>query len=69
MNLIVGWFNRRLVRHGLLIVRRPPSSKMLHEHANVSEAHHPAKRGNTVLWMREVADLVDAAVDNGGRKP
>lgn len=45
-----------LLRHvGLLLVPKP-SAKMLNEHANVSEAHHPSRGGNTVRWMRRVAE-------------
>jgi len=47
--------NRLLRRFGLLLVPTPPSAKMLHEHANVSETHHPSRGGNTVEWMRRVA--------------
>lgn len=50
----LNWFTRRF---GFLIVPCPPSGKMLIEHANVSEAHHPSRGGNTVRWMREVAEL------------
>lgn len=53
--------NSLLRRFGYLIVPIPPSAKMLREHANVSETHHPAKGGNTVEWMRHVADMVPAA--------
>ena len=48
----INWITRRL---GFLIVPLPPSAKMLHEHANVSEVHHPSRGGNTVRWMRRVA--------------
>jgi hypothetical protein len=44
---------------GLMIVPRPPSAKMLREHANVSECHHPSRGGNTVQWMRRVADRME----------
>lgn len=50
--------NRLLAPLGVLVVPRPPSAKMLREHANVSEVHHPSRGGNTVAWMRRVADLV-----------
>lgn len=53
MNLL----NRITRRLGFLVVPLPPSAKMLHEHANVSECHHPSRGGNTVRWMRRVADL------------
>lgn len=43
----VNRFTRRL---GFLVVPCPPSAKMLHEHANVSECHHPSRGGNTVRW-------------------
>lgn len=49
---------RFLRRFGIMLVPVPPSAKMLHEHANVSEVHHPSRGGNTVLWMRLVAKLV-----------
>jgi len=44
---------------GLMVVPAPPSAKMLREHANVSEVHHPSRGGNTVAWMRQVAHLRD----------
>lgn len=50
--------NRLLRRFGVLLVPCPPSAKALHEHANVSECHHPSRGGNTVRWMRRVADLM-----------
>jgi len=43
---------------GLMVIPRPPSAKMMIEHANVSEAHHPSGSGRTVAWMRIVADLM-----------
>jgi hypothetical protein len=49
--------NRLLLLFGVMLVPRPPSAKMLHEHANVSECHHPSRGGNTVRWMRRVADM------------
>lgn len=52
--------NRITRRFGFLIVPCPPSAKMLHEHANVSESHHPSRGGNTVRWMRLVASYVEA---------
>lgn len=53
--------NRVLVRFGCILIPAPPSAKMLREHANVSESHHPARGGNTVVWMRHLADLTDQA--------
>lgn len=50
--------NRLLRRLGVLLVPLPPSAKMLREHANVSECHHPSRGGNTVAWMRRVADIL-----------
>lgn len=47
--------NRALRPFGLMVVPVPPSAKMLHEHANVSECHHPSRGGNGVRWMRVVA--------------
>jgi hypothetical protein len=49
------FINRLLRTVGLMLVPVPPSAKMLHEHANVSESHHPSRGGNTVRWMRKVA--------------
>lgn len=43
---------------GLLLVPRACSAKMLREHANVAEAHHPSRGGRLVVWMRTVADLM-----------
>lgn len=48
--------NSGLRRVGLLLVTKP-SAKMLNEHANVSECYHPSRGGNTVAWMREVAEM------------
>lgn len=42
-------------RFGFLVVP-VPSAKMLNEHANVCEAHHPSRGGRTVAWMRQVAE-------------
>lgn len=42
-------------RFGFLVVLKP-SAKMLNEHANVSEVHHPSRGGETVEWMRQVAE-------------
>lgn len=50
---LLNWLLRPF---GVIVVPRPPSAKMLHEHANVSEAHHPGRGGNTVRWIRQVAD-------------
>lgn len=55
MNLI----NRALRPLGWMLIPRPPSAKMLHEHANVTEVHHPSRGGRTVDWMRRVADLAE----------
>lgn len=55
-NPMIPTINRLLRRLGLVIVPMPPSAKMLHEHANVSECHHPSRGGRTVEWMREVAE-------------
>jgi hypothetical protein len=52
----VSLINLALRPLGIMLVRRPPSAKMIREHANVSECHHPARGGNTVRWMRAVAD-------------
>jgi hypothetical protein len=55
MRLVNGalrWF-------GLMIVPLPPSAKMLREHANISEHHHPSRGGRTVEWMRTLADRMD----------
>jgi hypothetical protein len=51
--------NRVFRRFGVLLVPCPPSAKMMHEHANVSECHHPARGGRTVVWMRRVAGYMD----------
>jgi hypothetical protein len=55
---MTGLLNRFLRPFGAMLVPCPPSAKMLHEHANVSEVHHPSRGGNTVRWMRRVADLI-----------
>jgi hypothetical protein len=52
--------NRLLLRFGYVLAPAPPSSKMLREHANVSETHHPSRGGRTVAWLRGMADLVDS---------
>lgn len=52
--------NRLLLRFGYVLAPAPPSAKMLREHANVSEAHHPSRGGRTVAWLRSMADLIDA---------
>lgn len=57
MLVLARWLRRR----GYTVVPLPPSTKMLREHANVSESHHPSRGGRTVTWMREVADIVDGA--------
>lgn len=48
--------NKILKRFGWLLVRTPPSAKMMHEHANISESFHPSRGGRTVAWMRYVAE-------------
>lgn len=58
MNRILIAVNRVLRPVGVMLVPRPPSAKMMHEHANVSGSHHPAGSGRTVVWMRTVADLM-----------
>ena len=58
--------NTVLRRFGFIIVPLPPSAKMLREHANVSETHHPSRGGNTVRWMRHVADILDPHHRDGG---
>lgn len=50
--------NAMTSRVGFMLVPVPPSTKMLNEHANVSEAHHPSLGGRTVEWMRTVANLI-----------
>lgn len=50
--------NRALRPFGVMLVPRAPSAKMLHEHANISECHHPSRGGNTVQWLRRVATLM-----------
>jgi hypothetical protein len=50
--------NKILKRLGIIVVPLPPSAKMLREHANTSESFHPSRGGNTVAWMRRVADLI-----------
>lgn len=47
--------NAVLRRFGFLLVPKP-SAKMLNEMANVCETHHPSRGGNTVRWMRQVAE-------------
>lgn len=58
MNRIWVALNWVLRPMGLLVVPRPPSAKMMREHANVSECHHPSRGGNTIVWMRTVAQLM-----------
>lgn len=53
---MIGLANAVLGRAGLMLVPAPPSGQMLREHANVSEQHHPSRGGETVRWMRAVAD-------------
>jgi hypothetical protein len=52
--VILKKINYWLSNTGFIIVPIT-SGKMLEEHANVAEAHHPSRGGNTVKWMREVA--------------
>jgi hypothetical protein len=54
--------NKILKHLGVILVPLPPSAKMLREHANTSESFHPSRGGNTVAWMRRVADLIDPEV-------
>lgn len=54
----MGVVNFLLRPLGIILVPRPPSAKMMREYANVAEAHHPSRGGNTVRWMRRVADLM-----------
>lgn len=58
MNRIWVALNWVLRPMGLLVVPRPPSAKMMREHANVSEARRLSSQGRTVAWMRTVADLM-----------
>jgi hypothetical protein len=51
--------NRLLLRFGYVLAPAPPSAKMLREHANISECHHPSRGGRTVAWMRGLATLMD----------
>jgi hypothetical protein len=51
--------NRILLRAGYVLAPAPPSAKMLREHANISECHHPARGGRTVKWMRDLATIMD----------
>jgi hypothetical protein len=51
--------NRVLRAFGVLLVPCPPSAKMMHEHANVSESHHPSRGGRTVAWMRLVGSYME----------
>lgn len=44
------------------------SGKMLTEHANVSEAHHPSRGGSTVRWMRDVASMMPFYGDSAGKR-
>jgi site-specific DNA-cytosine methylase len=55
--------NRLLRRLGVMVVPRPPSAKMLHEHANISECHHPSpcrrrrRRGGEPAVTLTITDL------------
>lgn len=54
--------NGMLRRFGVMLVPRPPSGKMLIEHANVCESQHLAAdvHGNVdgcTRWMRQVAEI------------
>lgn len=53
------WINRILVPLGVVLVPRPPSVKMLREHANVAEHHPIGPTSKTVAWMRLVADQME----------
>ena len=57
--------NRILRASGYMLIPTPPSRKMLREHANVSECHHPSRGGNTVAWMRLVASLIPKERSDG----
>jgi hypothetical protein len=48
--------HRLLARFGLMLVPIPPSSKLLHEYANVLETHHPSGVSRGTRWLRAVAD-------------
>lgn len=63
---MLRWINTVLRHVGLLLVPKP-SAKMLNEHANVSETHHPARGGNTVRWMRQVAEYACPGGDEYAR--
>ena len=56
--------NRVLRPLGVMLVPMPPSATMLHEHANISECHHPSRGGRTVAWMRRVAALMPREVSS-----
>jgi len=58
VNRVLAALNRALRPVGVMLVPRAPSAKMMREHANVSECHHPSRGGRTVAWMRTVADLM-----------
>jgi hypothetical protein len=60
MTILMRYLNRMLRFAGMMLVPLPPTAKMLREHANVSETHHPTGGGKTVAWMRRVADLRDS---------
>lgn len=57
MRKYLGTVNRALRALGVMVVPLPPSAKMLREHANISETHHPSGGGKTVKWLRDVADM------------
>lgn len=50
--------NAILGRLGIWIVPAGTTSQMLHEHANISETHHPSGGGRTVAWLRATAAWV-----------
>jgi len=56
--MIIRAMNWLLRPSGLMVIPRPPSAKMMIEHANVSESYHPSGNGKTVAWMRTVATLM-----------
>jgi hypothetical protein len=51
--------NKILKPFGWLLLKTPPSAKMMREHANTSESFHPSRGGNTVKWMRYVAEEME----------
>ncbi|MGI5201652.1 hypothetical protein ACQEU6_08730 [Spirillospora sp. CA-108201] len=60
--------NRLLARAGVMLVPRPPfTGKALHEVANVTENHHPARGGNATRWLRHVAAITNQSRPRGER--